>query len=140
MQSLERATDELFDYSKINLPFTDVDLKQLIEYLLNSYSDEFESEGIKLEMLIEDNLVLNCNEMFFYDIVQNLTNNAIKAMKNSEIKIYRCTIKAHDDKLVMDFRIQAAGYLLRNVNGYLEFTIQLLLNKVVEELDFTQYE
>lgn len=109
MQSLERATDELFDYSKINLPFTDVDLKQLIEYLLNSYSDEFESEGIKLEMLIEDNLVLNCNEMFFYDIVQNLTNNAIKAMKNSKIKIYRCTIKAHDDKLVMDFSDTGCG-------------------------------
>ena len=109
MQSLERATDELFDYSKINLPFTDVDLKQLIEYLLNSYSDEFESEGIKLEMLIEDNLVLNCNEMFFYDIVQNLTNNAIKAMKNSEIKTYRCTIKAHDDKLVMDFSDTGCG-------------------------------
>lgn len=109
MQNLERATDELFDYSKTNLPFTDVDLKQLIEYLLNSYSDEFESEGIKKEMLIEDNLVLNCNEMFFYDIVQNLTNNAIKAMKNSVTKIYRCTIKAHDDKLVMDFSDTGCG-------------------------------
>lgn len=103
MLNLSRATDELFDYSKTNLPFTDVDLKQLIEYLLNTYSDQFESEGIKLEMSIEDNLILHCNEMFFYDIIQNLTNNSIKAMKNSEKKIYRCTVKAHDDKLVMNF-------------------------------------
>lgn len=109
MKNLERATDELFDYSKTNLPFSDVDLKQLIGYLLNSYSDEFESEGIKKEVFIEDNLVLNCNEMFFYDIVQNLTNNAIKAMKNSKTKIYRCTIKAHDDKLVMDFSDTGCG-------------------------------
>lgn len=103
MVNLGRATDELFDYSKTNMPFTDVDLKQLIEYLLKSYSETFVSEGINLEMSVEDNLILNCNEMFFYDIIQNLTNNAIKAMKESEKKIYRCTVKAHDDKLVMDF-------------------------------------
>lgn len=109
MVNLGRATDELFDYSKTNLPFTDVDLKQLFEYLLNSYSNEFESEGIKLEMSIEDNLILNCNEMLFYDIIQNLTNNAIKAMKNSETKIYRCTVKAHDDKLVMNFSDTGCG-------------------------------
>lgn len=109
MVNLERATDELFDYSKTNLPFTDVDLKQLIEYLLNSYSSEFESEGIQMEMTIEDNLILNCNEMFFYDIVQNITNNAIKAMKGSKTKIYRCTVKAHDEKLVMDFSDTGCG-------------------------------
>lgn len=109
MVNLDRATDELFDYSKTNLPFTDVDLKQLIEYLLNSYSDKFESEGIILEMSIEDNLILNCNEILFYDIIQNLTNNAIKAMKNSETKIYRCTVKAHADKLVMDFSDTGCG-------------------------------
>lgn len=109
MLNLGRATDELFDYSKTNLPFTDVDLKQLIEYLLNSYLEEFESKGIKLEMLIEDNLILNCNEMLFYDIIQNLTNNAIKAMKDSVTKIYRCTVKAHDDKLVMNFSDTGCG-------------------------------
>ena len=109
MVKLERATDELFDYSKVNLPFTDINLKQLIEYLLNSYGDEFESKGIKLEMDIEDNLILNCNEIIFYDIVQNLTNNAIKAMKDSETKIYRCTIRAHNEKLVMDFSDTGCG-------------------------------
>lgn len=109
MVNLERATDELFDYSKINLPFTDINLKQLIEYLLNTYSDEFEAKGIKLEMAIEDDLILNCNEIIFYDIVQNLTNNAIKAMKDSETKIYRCSIRAHDEKLVMDFSDTGCG-------------------------------
>ena len=109
MINLGRATDAIFDYSKTNLPVTDVDLKQLIEYLLNSYSSVLESEGIRMEMSIEDNLILTCNEMLFYDIVQNLTNNAIKAMKNSETKIYRCTVKAHDDKLVMDFSDTGCG-------------------------------
>lgn len=109
MLNLGRATDELFDYSRTNLPFTDVDLRQLLEYLLNSYLDQFESMGITLEMDIEDNLILNCNEMFFYDIVQNITSNAIKAMKDSDKKVYRCTVKAHDDKLVMDFSDTGCG-------------------------------
>ncbi len=109
MVNLERATEELFDYSKVNLSFTDINLKQLIEYLLNSYVDEFESKGIKLEMNIEDNLILKCNEIIFYDIVQNLTNNAIKAMKDSEKKIYRCTVRANDEKLVMDFSDTGCG-------------------------------
>lgn len=109
MVNLERATEELFDYSKVNLSFTDINLKQLIEYLLNSYEDEFESKGIKLEMNIEDNLILKCNEIIFYDIVQNLTNNAIKAMKDSEKKIYRCTVRANDEKLVMDFSDTGCG-------------------------------
>ncbi len=109
MTQLDRATDELFDYSKTNLPFTDVNMKQLIEYLLNSYRERFTEEGIVLEMRIEDNLVLNCNEMFFYDIVQNITDNAIKAMKGSDTKIYRCTMKALSDKLVIDFSDSGCG-------------------------------
>lgn len=109
MTQLDRATDELFDYSKTNLPFTDVNMKQLIEYLLNSYQERFVEEGISLEMKIEDNLILNCNEMFFYDIVQNITDNAMKAMKDSKTKIYRCTMKALRDKLVIDFSDTGCG-------------------------------
>ena len=109
MVQLDRATDELFDYSRVNLPFTDINIKQLLEYLLNSYQEKFAEEGIKLEMQIEDNLVLNCNEMFFYDIVQNITDNAIKAMKNAETKVFRCTTKTFADKLVIDFSDTGCG-------------------------------
>lgn len=109
MQKLDKATDEIFDYSKTNMPFTDVDIKQLFEYLLKSFTERFEAEGIRLETQIDDNIILNCNEIFFYDIIQNLTDNAIKAMKDSQIKIYRCTVKAYDDKLVMNFSDTGCG-------------------------------
>ncbi len=109
MTQLDRATDELFDYSRLNMPFTDINIKQLLEYLLNSYQDKFAEEHIQLETRIEDNLVLNCNEMFFYDIVQNITDNAIKAMKGAEKKIFRCTTKALKDKLVIDFSDTGCG-------------------------------
>lgn len=109
MTQLDRATDELFDYSKTNLPFTDVNIKQLLEYLLNSYQERFIEEGIKLEMNIDDNLVLNCNEMFFYDIVQNITDNAIKAMRGAKTKVYRCTTRALQDKLLIDFSDTGCG-------------------------------
>ena len=109
MTQLDRATDELFDYSRVNLPFTDVNIKQLIEYLLDSYKERFAEERITLQSNIEDNLILNCNEMFFYDIVQNITDNAIKAMKNSETKIFRCTVRALNDELIIDFSDTGCG-------------------------------
>lgn len=109
MTQLDRATDELFDYAKISLPFKDVNLKQLIEYLLKSYQERFIEEGITLEMQLEDGLVINCNELFFYDIVQNITDNAIKAMKEAKTKIFRCTMKVLQEKLVLDFSDTGRG-------------------------------
>lgn len=109
MVQLNRATDEIFDYSKTNLPFADIDLKQLIEYLIQSYASRFEECRIEWEAIVEDNLVINCNEMFFYDIVQNVTDNAIKAMQNSSVKKYRCTVKAQEEKLLMDFSDTGCG-------------------------------
>lgn len=109
MTQLDRATDELFDYSRASLPFTDVDIHQLINYLIDSFHERFEAEGITVEKRIEENLILNCNEMFFYDIVQNITDNAIKAMKGSPTKVYRCTVKALEDKLLIDFSDTGCG-------------------------------
>lgn len=109
MRKLERATDEIFDYSKVNTPPIDINIKELVSYLLKSYHSQFEAEGIDLEMDIEDNLILNGNEIVFYDIVQNITDNAIKAMKSSTIKKFRCTIKAKDDSLFMDFSDTGCG-------------------------------
>ena len=81
----------------------------MLNYLIDSYQDRFDAEGITIEKRIEKNLILNCNEMFFYDIVQNITDNAIKAMKDSPIKIYRCSVKALDDKLTIDFSDTGCG-------------------------------
>jgi sensor histidine kinase regulating citrate/malate metabolism len=109
MVNLDRATDEIFNYSKLNSPFIDINIKELVEYLLGTYKERFASEGIICETNIEDNLIINCNEMFFYDIVQNITDNAIKAMHNSNVKKYKCTVKASDDKLIMNFSDTGCG-------------------------------
>lgn len=109
MVNLDRATDEIFNYSKLNLPFIDINIKELVEYLLGTYKERFAAEGITCETNIEDNLIINCNEMFFYDIVQNITDNAIKAMHNSAVKKYKCTISASDDKLIMNFSDTGCG-------------------------------
>ena len=109
MKNLDRATDELFDYSKVNIPPIDINVKELVTYLLDSYDVEFKAKGIVLETDIEDNLIINSNEIFFYDIIQNITDNAIKAMESSRRKIYRCTVKAHDDRLVMNFSDTGCG-------------------------------
>ena len=41
--------------------------------------------------------------------MQNITDNAIKAMSGLDNKIYRCTVYAEDDKLVMNFSDTGKG-------------------------------
>jgi signal transduction histidine kinase len=109
MRLLERVIDEIFDYSKVNQPFVDVDIKYLINSLLSSYSLRFEEEGIQLETRIDDKVILECNQLLIEDIVMNITDNAIKAMASAEKKIYRCTVKVEEEKLVMDFSDTGCG-------------------------------
>ena len=109
MIRLERATDEIFDYSKVTTPPIDINIKDMISYLLNGYQPKFIDKGIILEMNIEDNLIINGNEIVFYDIVQNITDNAIKAMEHSEMKKFKCTIKAEDDSLIINFSDTGCG-------------------------------
>lgn len=109
MQKLERATEEIFDYSRVNTPSVDIDINELVTYLLDSYQTQFEAEGITLELDIEDNLIINGNEIVFNDIVQNITDNAIKAMKDSTSKLFKCTIKAESDNLTMLFSDTGCG-------------------------------
>ena len=59
MVNLDRATDEIFNYSKLNLPFIDINIKELVEYLLGTYKERFAAEGIICETNIENNLEID---------------------------------------------------------------------------------
>jgi signal transduction histidine kinase len=109
MHLLERVIDEIFDYSKVNQPFVNVDIKFLLNSLLSSYTSRFKEEGIQLETLIDDKVILECNQLLIDDIVQNITDNAIKAMSGVDKKIYRCTVKVEEEKLIMNFSDTGCG-------------------------------
>ncbi len=99
---LNRVIDYMLSYSQSNLHPEDIDLSATLTEVLAGYSDLLKTSGITLDSSLPKKLELkNTNKQFFRDILQNLMDNSIKAVKNSEIKIIKCTAFAEDDDLVI---------------------------------------
>ena len=68
----------------------DIDLSVTLMEVLAGYKDLFKSSGITLEVSLPKKLELkNTNRQFFRDILQNLVDNSIKAVKDSTTKIIK---------------------------------------------------
>ena len=99
---LNKVIDYMLSYSQSNLHPEDIDLSVTLTEVLAGYKDLFKSSGITLDLSLPKKLELkNTNRQFFRDILQNLVDNSIKAVKESETKIIKCTVYAEDDDLVI---------------------------------------
>ena len=96
---LNRVINYMLSYSQSNLTPEEVDLKTTFEEILNDYDDVFSREGITLQTDFPDNLVLNANRQFFRDILQNLIDNSMKAMAESQQKVIRCSYEVRNEML-----------------------------------------
>lgn len=96
---LNRVINYMLSYSQSNLTPEEVDLKTTFEEILSDYDDVFSREGIALQTHFPDKLVLNANRQFFRDILQNLTDNSVKAMATSQQKVIRCSYEVRNDML-----------------------------------------
>ena len=96
---LNRVINYMLSYSQSNLTPEEVDLKSTFEEILGDYDDIFSREGIVLQTNFPDKLVLNANRQFFRDILQNLIDNSVKAMNDSEQKVIRCSYEVQNDML-----------------------------------------
>lgn len=96
---LNRVINYMLSYSQSNLSLEEVDLKKTFEEIVNDYDDVFSREGITLQTEFPDKLVLNTNRQFFRDILQNLIDNSVKAMVDSEQKVIRCSYEAKNDMM-----------------------------------------
>lgn len=96
---LNRVINYMLSYSQSNLTPEEVDLKATFEEILNDYDDVFSREGITLQTGFPDKLVLNANRQFFRDILQNLIDNSVKAMTESQQKVIRCSYEVRNEML-----------------------------------------
>lgn len=96
---LNRVINYMLSYSQSNLTPEEVDLKSTFEEILGDYDDVFSREGIALQTNFPDKLVLNANRQFFRDILQNLIDNSVKAMAESEQKVIRCSYEVQNNVL-----------------------------------------
>lgn len=99
---LNRVIDYMLSYSQSNLQPEDINLSLTLTEVLAGYSDLLQSSGITLDTSLPKKLELkNTNRQYFRDILQNLMDNSIKAVKDSKVKIIKCTAYAEDDDLVL---------------------------------------
>ena len=96
---LNRVINYMLSYSQSNINPEEVDLKKTFEEIIGDYDDVFSREGIALQTDFPDKLVLYTNRQFFRDILQNLIDNSVKAMADTEQKILRCSYEVKNDML-----------------------------------------
>ena len=101
MEILDKVINYMLSYSQSNISFQDIDLQKLIVDIIQNYRTKFDYEGIKAEYAIREQLIVSSNRQFFYDILQNLIDNSIKAMKSVDEKILKCTAFTDNNELII---------------------------------------
>lgn len=108
-KTLNKVIDYMLSYSQANLLLEEVDFSLAVQEIFASYSSAFAEQGIKAEILIPGKIVLkDTNKVFFRDILNNLIDNSIKAVKNASVKIIKCSVSVDQDKLQID--MSDSGY------------------------------
>lgn len=110
MNTLLSVTDFMLSYASADKSYEEFDIKILIDDLLkNRYETIFRNEGIKLEIDIKDDFIIDTNKKAFQDIFQNLVSNSIKALKNNNSKIIKCSGFLDSDKYIIYFSDNGTG-------------------------------
>lgn len=109
MKVLDNVINFMLSYSRSNLSFDNIHISRLVSGLFENYKTTFNSEKITLILDIRDNLQINSNEQFFFDIFQNLISNSIKALKNNTTKLIKCSLYSENNNLIIIFSDNGYG-------------------------------
>lgn len=100
--NVNKVIDYMLSYSQSNIQPEDIELDETIKEIFIEYKPLFDANGITTEIIIPEKIMLrNTRQQFFRDILQNLLDNSIKAVKDSLQKIIRCTVVIEKEKLVI---------------------------------------
>lgn len=110
MGVLTKVVSYMLNYSQSNLHPEEINIRDTFDNIMHDYDSIFKEKGIEYdEDFPKDNIVLITNKQFFRDILQNLTDNSIKAIQNTEKKKIRCSYRADKDKLSIFFSDTGVG-------------------------------
>ena len=110
MNTLLSVTNFMLSYASTDKSYEEFDIKVLIDDLLkNTYETIFQNDNITLEIDIKDDFIIETNKKAFQDIFQNLVSNSIKALKNTEHKVIKCSGFLNSDKYVIYFSDNGIG-------------------------------
>ena len=108
-RTLNKVIDYMLSYSQANLLLEEVDFSLVVQEVFASYASVFSDNGISSELQIPEKIILkNTNKVFFRDILNNLIDNSVKAVKDAAEKIIKCSVTVDQDKLQID--LSDTGY------------------------------
>lgn len=111
MERLSNAIDFMLKYAKSDSTVEAIEVKSTLEHLFhNIHEYTFQQEGIRTELIVKNDLIINYNQTAFEDIIENLISNSIKALKDTESeKFIRCECLVENDKLIILFSDNGCG-------------------------------
>lgn len=100
--NVNKVIDYMLSYSQSNIQPEDIELDKTIREIFVEYTPLFNANGITTDLIIPEKVMLkNTRRQFFRDILQNLIDNSIKAVKDAEQKIIRCTVSVAKEELII---------------------------------------
>ena len=100
--NVNKVIDYMLSYSQSNIQPEDIELDKTIKEIFIEYKPLFDANHITADIVIPEKMMLrNTRQQFFRDILQNLLDNSIKALKDSSQKIIRCTVVIEKEKLII---------------------------------------
>ena len=110
MMSLTKAIDFMLSYARDDSQFAPFGISNVMNTLFNEYySDLFTAEKIRAELIVEEDIDLNYNQKAFEDMFGCLIDNSVKALKHTEDKRIRCSVKCADGNLIIHFSDNGVG-------------------------------
>lgn len=110
MEKLSAGVKFMLSYARSGSDFETFGVFSMIEYLFNVvYKERLKREGITTIIEYSQELIVTHNRKFFEDIFENLLSNSVKALRNTENKIIKCTGFVEVDKMSIRFSDNGCG-------------------------------
>lgn len=114
IDKLNQAIEFMSTYTRSEKNWESFNINQTISSVFESYRPIFQKEDIETKIEIQNNIVLEYNSHLLEDIIKNLINNSIKALKAIDKKIIKISGFVENDALTIVFSDNGVGIPEKN--------------------------
>ena len=99
MTTLSRIVDYELSFSQSNVEFEKLHLAKFIREEFARWQENLKAHHVEIDLgNMDDGILLNTNRQFIVEILDNLIDNSIKAMENSEVKTIKVSLYEEVEK------------------------------------------
>lgn len=108
--NVNKVIDYMLSYSQANIQPEDIKLNDTINEIFAEYQPLLKANNIQSDVILPKEITLrNTHRQFFRDIIQNILDNSIKALKDASQKIIRCSVSVQDKSFTIKISDTGVG-------------------------------